>query len=117
MRAIVAAAGIACLLLAGPSAAQTDASKDAPPAPATGEVQAQVPMARPSAGQQPGSKDECLQALELTLARALEVELLDDQIDEAELHLERFEAACLEGKFEEALTEAVAIEKILVTNK
>ena len=106
MRAIVTA-GVACLMLAVPCAAETDKSKDAASAPAAKQLSLKLPT----------SKDECLQTLEAVFAHALEADLLDDQAEEAELHLERLEAACIDGKFADAMIEAKAIEKIVATNK
>jgi hypothetical protein len=65
----------------------------------------------------PASTQECLEALATVLQRAVEANLLDDQIDAAETHLEKLEAACVDGRFAEALDEAKAIEKLLATNK
>lgn len=106
MRAIVTA-GVACLMLAVPCAAETDKSKEA----------ASTPSAKPLTLKQPTSKDECLQTLEAVFAHALEADLLDDQAEEAELHLERLEVACLDGNFADALIEAKAVERIVATNK
>lgn len=66
---------------------------------------------------QPVTIDDCLTTLETVLQRALEADLLDDRIDEAESHLDRFEAACHAGQFSDALAQAKAVEKLLATNK
>jgi hypothetical protein len=65
----------------------------------------------------PVSTADCLEKLEAVLQRAVEVDLLDDQIDEAELHLEKFEDACYNERFNEALNEGEAIERIVASNK
>lgn len=65
----------------------------------------------------PASIDECLRTLESALEYAVEADLLDDQIDEAETHLEKLETACHDGRFAEALEEAKAVEKIVAMNK
>jgi hypothetical protein len=118
MRAIVAA-GVACLLLIAPCAAETDAGKDAAAAPVAAPSPAPPPAAaaNPQPLQLASTKEECLQTLELVLTRALEADLLDDQVEEAEKQLERFEVACIEGEFTVALTAARAIEKLVGTNK
>lgn len=65
----------------------------------------------------PGNTDDCLRTLEVVLEHALDADLLDDQIDEAEQHLEKLEIACHDGRFPEALEEAKAIQKIVAMNK
>lgn len=65
----------------------------------------------------PANVDECLRTLETVLEYAVEADLLDDQIEEAETHLEKLETACHDGRFDEALAEAKAVEKIVATNK
>lgn len=65
----------------------------------------------------PANVDECLRTLEAVLESAVEADLLDDQIDEAEGHLEKLETACHDGRFSEALAKAQAVQKIVSTNK
>jgi len=65
----------------------------------------------------PANVDECLRTLEAVLEHAVEADLLDDQIDEAETHLEKLETACHDGRFDEAFAEAQAVQKIVSTNK
>lgn len=65
----------------------------------------------------PINTDDCLKTLEKVLERTLDADLLDDQIDEAEGRFEKLETACIDGRFAEALEEAVAIEKLVAMNK
>ena len=102
MRAHFAAVGL-LLLFCMPLSAEETAREEARP--------------RSLELQTPTSLDECLRTLEIVLEHAVEADLLDDQIDEAESHLEKLETACHEGRFDEALTEARAVVKIVATNK
>ena len=95
-------AGLACAIAALPCAAQ-DATAD--------KVTKALELALPA------STEDCFKTLEAVLQRALDADLLDDQIDQAELHLDKLESACQDGKFSEALEEARALERILATNK
>lgn len=85
--------------------------------PAAAEEPKIVKEATPLVLTLPADTNSCLATMEAVLQRALETDLLDDQIDEAETHLDKLEAACHDGKFPEALERAKAVEKILATNK
>lgn len=65
----------------------------------------------------PASTDDCLKTLEDVLERALGADLLDDQLDEAEGHFDKLETACIDGRFPDALEQALAIEKLVSMNK
>lgn len=105
MRATLIAAAFTCLLAAAPALAEQskEAATDKP--------------AKALALSLPASTDECLKQLEAVLEQALDADMLDDQVDEAEEHLEKLEAACHDGRFAEALSEAKAVEKLISMNK
>ena len=103
MRAPVFAA-VACLLFAVPGIAAEEAVPE-------------KAAAKPLALALPANTDDCLKTLEAVLEHALDADLLDDQIDETETHLEKLETACHDGLFPEALEQARAIEKIVAMNK
>lgn len=65
----------------------------------------------------PASTLDCLKTLESVLESALDADLLDDQMEEAELELEKLETACHDQKFNEAIQAAKAIEKLILANK
>lgn len=97
-------AAVACLLFALPCIAADEAAPE-------------KAVAKPLALSLPADADDCLKTLEAVLEHALDADLLDDQIDETETHLEKLETACHDGRFPEALEEAKAIEKIVAMNK
>ncbi len=97
-----ALACLACIVLAAPLAAQ--------------EAPAEKPL-KPLSLSLPASTAECLKTLEVVVEHALDADLLDDQIDEAEVHLEKFEEACNDSRFADALAEAKAVEKLVKMNK
>ena len=95
-------AGFACVLAAVPCAAQDQPAERA---------------AKPLSLVLPTNTKDCLATLEEIVQRAIEIDLLDDQVDETEAHLEKLEAACHDGNFAEALAEAKAIERILTMSR
>ena len=101
MRAILPAVVVA-LALSVPAIAEESPGKDAPKT-----VQLVLPA----------TTDDCIRTLESSLERALEADLLDDQIDEAEGIFEKLETACIDGRFDEALEQAKAIERLVAMNK
>ena len=94
----------AFLALASSAVAQSTES-----APAT--------MSQPPAMVQPADVDDCLAFVETVLVYAVDADLLDDQIEEAETELEKMEAACYSKRFDDALEFAKAIVTIVSSNK
>lgn len=101
MRATLLAAVLAVWVWT-PARAETEPPKDAP---------------RPLQLALPANTDECIRTLEKVLAHALDADLLDDQIDEAEGIFEKLETACIDGRFGDALEQAIAIERLVAMNK
>lgn len=99
---VLVAAGVA-LMLGASQAGATGADAPQPP--------------KPLALSLPTSLEQCLTTLTLVLDHAEAADLLDDQIDEAEEHLAKLETACHDSRFEDALAEARAIEKLVAMNK
>lgn len=65
----------------------------------------------------PTSVEDCLKQLEELVTKAHAIDLLDDQIDIAEVELGRMESHCMAKDFTDARAAAEEVEKILATNK
>lgn len=65
----------------------------------------------------PASVEDCLKQLEELVTKAHAINLLDDQIDIAEVELGRMESHCVSKDFTDARAAADEVEKILATNK
>lgn len=65
----------------------------------------------------PTSVEECLRQLQALVAEAHAIDLLDDQIDQAEAAIARMERHCLASEFTQAMAAADDVHKILATNK
>lgn len=65
----------------------------------------------------PASVEDCLKQLEALVTKAHALDLLDDQIDIAEVELGRMESHCIAKDFADARAAADEVEKILATNK
>ena len=78
----------------------------------TGQAAAQSAAIAP-----PASIDACLKQLQTLVEEAHAVDLLDDQIEQAETHVARMEKHCLASEFAEAMTAADEVRTILASNK
>lgn len=103
MRAVVLAAALATVL---PAVALADDKPPTDPA-----------AAQPVVLTEPSTVEGCLKNLELLVESAHALDLLDDQIDQAEAELAKMEQHCLEKQFEAAMTAARAVQQIVATNK
>ena len=114
MRATMSSAAVLIwMALASGLAAQ---QSPADPAPALGAQD--TPMViKPLVIELPSTVEGCLALFEAVLQHSLDADLLDDQVDEAEVELENMEGACLEKRFPNALSAAKVIAGILATNK
>ena len=65
----------------------------------------------------PASVEDCLKQLAELVTKAHAIDLLDDQIDIAEVELGRMESHCMAKDFTDARAAADEVEKILATNK
>ncbi len=70
-----------------------------------------------SAAVPPTSVEDCLKQLEELVSKAHALNLLDDQIDIAEVELGRMESHCVAKDFADARAAADEVEKIIATNK
>ena len=65
----------------------------------------------------PATVEDCLKPLQALVEEAHAVDLLDDQINEAEGLIARMERHCLAAEFSEAQDSAADVRSILATNK
>jgi hypothetical protein len=72
---------------------------------------------QPTALVLPATTDDCLQVMEVVLERTLAADLLDEQIEQAEVELARMEDNCLDQRFAEAVEAAREVERIVASNK
>lgn len=63
------------------------------------------------------SLDECLQRMETLIGETEAAQLLDDQVDEAEVLFGQMERSCYDSQFPEAAAAVDALQRILSSNK
>ena len=85
-------------------------------APIAACILATAPMTA-AAAVPPASVEDCLKQLEVLVTQAHAIDLLDDQVDIAEVELGRMESHCVAKDFTDARAAADEVEKILATNK
>ena len=76
-----------------------------------------LPASTGMAAAEPASVDDCLKQLDVLVAEAEAADLLDDQIDLAEIALGKMERQCVASHFGEAMAAAGEVHKLLATNK
>ena len=73
--------------------------------------------AQPAGTDAPTSVEDCLKQLQELVDEAHAIDLLDDQIDQAENYVALMERSCLAGEFSQAMAFAAEVRKIIATNK